>query len=184
MFTLQGTRASSFDTNEYQEPSHSAPTLTLVPPLPAAAPALNDAPMLRLVPGAVIEISGADARRYTAELLERYQFCPAAWIEKKLEPFPDEVRRYNLYWDRVLFVDGAEDSAWALSMFINSGDFPFVVYYAPYGCEKELRRIRRQAKASGTMVILLREDAYPAFPLQVQYTTQAGALKIYRGRPQ
>ena len=138
-------------------------------------------PTLRLMPGLLVELSGPDARRKAAELLARYPFCPAAWVEKSLEPFPDEVRRERMHFDRVLFVNGGDDSAWALSTFINSGLFPFVVYYAPYGDERFLRKLRRQAKATGTMVILLREDPLPAWQIHYQYRTNQGALELVRG---
>ncbi len=60
---------------------------------------------LRFSPGNLVEISGPDARKQAATLLEAYPACPAAWIEQNLEPFPDEVRRYRLNFN--------SDSRWA-----------------------------------------------------------------------
>lgn len=137
---------------------------------------------LRFSPGNLIEVSGPDARRQAARLLESYPLCAAAWIEQSLDPFPDEVRRYRLNWDKILFVDGKKDAAWALSAFVRSGEFPIVVYYAPYGQDKELRRLRRAARASGTMVLLLREEPFPAWQIHSQYRTHQGRLELVRGR--
>ena len=170
MFTLQGTRAPE--------------TLNLAPQTAeASAPArpLTPEPTLRLMPGLLTEISGPGARRKAAELLARYPFCPAAWVETSLEPFPDEVRRVPMHFGRTLFVSGGEDSQWALTTFVNSGVFPFVVYAASYGDEKHLRRLRTQAKKSGTMVILIREEPLPAWQIHYQYEVEEGRLQLLRG---
>jgi hypothetical protein len=137
---------------------------------------------LRFCPGILVEIAGPDARAQAARLLESYPLCPAAWIEQSLEPFPDEVRRFRLNFDKVLFIDGKKDSSWALSACVRSGDFPVVVYYAPYGPDKELRRLKRMARASGTMVLLLREETRPAWQIHSQYSTHKGRLELVRGR--
>jgi hypothetical protein len=137
---------------------------------------------LRLCPGVLVEVSGPDARAQAARLLSAYPGCPAAWIEQSLNPFPDELRRYPLNWDKVLFVDGGKDAGWALSSFLRSGLFPFVVYYAPYGQDRQLRRLRRLARISGSMVLLLREDPLPAWQIHSQYRTHLGRLELVRGK--
>lgn len=142
----------------------------------------NEEEGLRFAPGILIEISGPEARCQAARLLASYPLCPAAWIEQSLEPFPDEVRRHRLNFDKVLFIDGKKDSAWALSACVRSGEFPIVVYYAPYGQDKELRRLKRMARASGTMVLLLREEILPAWQIHSQYSTHRGRLELVRGR--
>ncbi|RZA09827.1 MAG: hypothetical protein EOP11_00295 [Proteobacteria bacterium] len=161
MFTLHGTRAPDFAPEI--EKSH-APE-----------------PELRLMPGLLLEISGPGARRHIAELIARYPFCPAAWVEEHLEPFPAEIRRVNMHYDRVLFVDGKEDSAWALTTFVNSGLFPFVVYAGPLGDEKKMARLRRQAKKSGTMVILVQEEPLPSWQAHYQYLSEGKHLELTRG---
>lgn len=149
----------------------------------APAPASSESEEgLRFSPGNLVEISGPDARRQAARLLAAYPGCPAAWIETSLEPFPDEIRHYRLNWDKILFVDGQKDAPWALSAFIRSGEFPFVVYYAPYGRDGELRKLRRLAKATNTMVLLLRDDPLPAWQIHSQYRTHHGKLELVRGK--
>jgi hypothetical protein len=129
-----------------------------------------------------VELSGPDARNQAAALLAAYPACPAVWIERSLQPFPDDVRRHRLNWDKVLFVDGQKDSPWALSSFLRSGLFPFVVYYAPYGGDRELRRVRRLARQYGSMVLLLGEEPLPAWQFHAQYRTHSGQLELVRGR--
>ena len=137
---------------------------------------------LRFTPGVLVEIAGPEAREQAARLLSAYPACPVAWIEQNLEPFPDEIRKFRLNWDKVLFIDGKKDAPWALSSFLREGLFPIIVYYAPYGRDRELRRLRKLAKASGSMVLLLREDNFPAWQIQAQYRTNHGKLELVRGR--
>lgn len=154
-------------------------------PMPGIAPEIDKSESqqseLRLMPGLLMEISGPGARRHIAELVARYPFCPAAWVEEHLEPFPAEIRRVNMHYDRVLFVNGGEDSAWALSTFVNSGLFPFVIYAGPVGDEKKMRRLRRQAKLSGTMVILIQDEPLPAWQAHYQYLSNGKRLSLLRG---
>jgi hypothetical protein len=150
--------------------------------LPFSPSAESPEDVLRFSPGHLVEISGPDARRQAARLLASYPACPAAWIETSLDPFPEELMRFRLNWDKVLFVDGKKDSSWALSSFVRSGLFPFVVYYASYGQDKELRRLRRVAQATRTMVLLLRDDPLPAWQIHSQYRTHHGKLELVRGK--
>lgn len=145
-------------------------------------PAPETEESLRFSPGKLVEISGPDARRQAARLLAAYPGCPAAWIESSLDPFPDELRRFRLNWDKVLFVDGKKDAPWALSSFIRSGHFPFVIYYAKYGRDGELRRLRKLAKLNNTMVLLLGDDPFPAWQIHSQYRTHTGKLELVRGK--
>ncbi len=137
---------------------------------------------LPIAPGLLIEISGPEARTFAATLLASYPEHPAAWIEQSLDPFPDEVRRYPLRWDKVLFVNGKKDSRWALFSFLRSGCFPFIVYYGPYGEDRELRRLRKLAKRTHTMVLLLGEEPIPAWQIHCQYRTHQGQLELVRGK--
>lgn len=162
MYALQGTTAPAVA--EHQENSSPEP------------------PEVKLQPGVLVEFSGPGAREEAARLLARNPQVPAAWIEQQLDPFPDEVRRHRLNWDRVLFIEGKKDAAWSLSALLRSECFPILVYYAPYGTERTLRRIRKLAKASRTMVVLLSETPYPVWQIHYQYGTQNGRLELLRGR--
>jgi hypothetical protein len=70
---------------------------------------------------------------------------------------------------------------WSLTTFVNSGLFPFVVYAGPLGDEKKMRRLRRQAKLSGTMVILVRDEPLPAWQAHYQYLSNGKRLHLLRG---
>lgn len=163
MYALQGTAASA--TWEVEQVSNEKS--------PPAA--------VRFTPGLLVEFSGPGARDEAAKVLSRYPTAPAAWIEQNLHPFPDDLRRYPLNWDKLLFIDGGKDSAWSLSSLLRSGEFPLIVYYAPYGNERTLRRIRKLAKRSKSMVILLSEAPYPIWQIHCQYSTMNGKLELLRG---
>ncbi len=134
--------------------------------------------------GSLIEISGPDARLQAARILAENRLLPAAWIEQNLEALPDDLFRMKMNFDKVLFVNGRRDSTWAVSSMVTSGEFPIVVYYAPYENEKFLRRLRRQAKVSGATVLLLREEPCFSWTIRVQLRALQGRLEVLRWRNQ
>lgn len=152
---------------------------------PVPAPAMKQLPDNGLLPeGSLIEISGPEARLQAARILAANRGIAAAWIEHNLEALPDDVFRFRMNYDKVLFVNGRRDSTWAVSSMVSSGDFPVVVYCAPYENEKFLRRLRRQAKDSGTTVLLLREEPCFSWTIRVQLRALNGRLDVLRWRNQ
>lgn len=134
--------------------------------------------------GSLIEISGPEARLQAARILSENPGLPAAWIEQNLEAMPDDIFRVRMNFDKVLFVNGRRDSAWAVSSMVTSRDFPIVVYYAPYENEKFLKRLRRHARESGTTILLLREEPCFSWTIRVQLRALSGRLEVLRWRNQ
>lgn len=151
------------------------------PPL-SAREALHDQGMLP--EGSLIEISGPEASRQAAQILAKNTALPTAWIEHRLEAMPEEVIRARLNFDKILFIDGQRDSAWAASAILDSKLFPILVYRAPYENEKFLRRLRRQARESGASVLLLRSEPCFSWTIRVHLRAENGTLKVLRWRKQ
>jgi hypothetical protein len=134
--------------------------------------------------GSLIEISGPEARAQAARILAENRHVPAAWIEQQLHPLPREITEAKLNFDRVLFLNGGKDSAWAATALLSSGHFPLLVFYAPYENEAFLRRLRRLARQFDATVLLLREDPCFSWTIRVQLHAVNGRLKVLRWRQQ
>jgi hypothetical protein len=134
--------------------------------------------------GSLIEISGEGAPAAAARFLAQHRSLPVAWITEGSGGIPEAVKSVRLNWEKTLFVKGGEDSSWAASTMLRAGCFPIVVYHAPYGDEKELRRFRRQAKNANALMILVREaEPCLTWPIQLRLRTQAnGGLEVLGNR--
>jgi hypothetical protein len=155
-------------------------------PIEAPEPNTTNQPEAQdeLPQGSLIEISGPEARTQAARILSENRHVPAAWIEQELAPLPPEILSAKLNFDRVLFIDGGRDAAWAASSLLSSGHFPLLVFYAPYESESFLRRLRRLARAHHATVLLLREDPCFSWAIRVQLHAVNGRLKVLRWRQQ
>jgi hypothetical protein len=118
--------------------------------------------------GALVEISGRKNAEAAFQFLLENPGMPVAWIEQDLKSLSIERIPERLNVAKILFFDGNKDSSWAASTVINSKEFPVVVYHAPYGEEKELRRWQLQAEKAGVTVILLRDEPCVAWPISLQ----------------
>lgn len=162
-----------------------APSEAPKEPLAATASLHQNLPNGGLLPeGSLIEISGPQARQQVARILAENRQLPAAWIERNLESLPEEIFRTRMNFKKILFIDGDRDSAWAASSLINSQLFPIVVYCAPYENEKLLRRLRRQARESGSTVFLLRDEPCFSWTIRVHLRARNGKLEVLRWRNQ
>lgn len=145
--------------------------------------AQNEPKPIQFLPkGALVEISGPGARAKAASFLAQLGDLPAAWIEWRLDPFPPELQRTRMNYDRVLFIHGEEDSSWAASALLRSGEFPIVVYNAPISNERELRRYLRLARDSGTTFVVLNEKASSSTLFHLQIRAEGGGTEILRRR--
>jgi hypothetical protein len=170
MFVASSCPATSFETAKE----------TLAPVMP-----LHAIPNNGFLPeGSLIEISGPEARLQAARILAENRQLPAAWIEQNLAALPEEVLRTRMDFKKILFINGRRDSTWAASSILTSGQFPIVVYYAPYENEKLLRRLRRQARESGSSVFLLRDEPCFSWTIRVHLTARDGKLEVLRWRKQ
>lgn len=132
--------------------------------------------------GCLVEISGKDAAAQAARFLEENPWMHAAWVEKDLKNLSNEVLHRDLNFSRVLFIDGKEDAGWAASALMRSGHFPVLVYHAPYGEEKELRRFRHICRERNITMILLRDEPCFAWPIAIQMRAARGNLELLRRR--
>lgn len=133
--------------------------------------------------GSLVEISGPEARIQAARIIAENGHA-AAWIERDLESLPNEVLRTRMNFDRVLFLNGQRDSAWAVASMIRSRCFPIVVFAAPYENEKFLRRLRRLARNAGVTVFLLRDEPCFSWAIRVQLRARKDGLEVLRWRKQ
>lgn len=144
-------------------------------------------PFFSLLPGGfpkgcLVEITGPEMLSAAARFLEENPWMHAAWIEKRIDKLSTEVLHRDLNFSRVLFVDGKEDASWAASALIRSAHFPIVIYHAPYGEEKQLRRFRRYARESNCTVLLLGNEENHSWPIAFHLYASNNELKYSRRR--
>lgn len=132
--------------------------------------------------GCLVEISGKEAAAQAARFLEENPWMHAAWVEKDMKEISKEVVHRDLNFSRVLFIDGKEDAGWAASSLMRSGHFPVLIYHAPYGCEKELRRFRKICRDKNITMILLRDEPCFAWPIALQMRANHNGLELLRRR--
>ncbi|MGZ3693379.1 MAG: hypothetical protein ACXWQO_04255 [Bdellovibrionota bacterium] len=132
--------------------------------------------------GGLVEISGPNARREVAALLAANPEQAVVWIERTLEPFPADLERMRLNFERVLFVHGDSDSSWAASAVLRTGLFPLVVFSAGYSNERELRRYLRQAKQTNATFLVISERPTPSTLFSVQLLAGKNGLELLRRR--
>ncbi len=133
--------------------------------------------------GCLVEISGADASAQAARFLAEHRQLPVAWIEEDMKTLPEQaVRAANPNLQKILFLDGGKDSSWAAAAMLKSGHFPIIVYRAPYGDIKELRRFRFFARKHNATMILLREEPCFSWPIGLQLRSTAEGIEVLRRR--
>lgn len=132
--------------------------------------------------GALTEISGPNARKHVAALIAQNPQVPVVWIERSLEPFPEEVQRIRMNFDRVLFVHGEQDSSWAASTMMNTGLFPLMVFGAGYRSERELRRYLKQAKSTNAAFLVVSERPTSSTLFAVQLHAGKNGIELLRRR--
>lgn len=132
--------------------------------------------------GCLVEISGKDAAAQAARFLEENPWLYAAWVENDIKDLSNEVVHRDLNFQRVLFINGKSDAGWAASTLMRSGHFPVLVYHAPYGEEKELRRFRKFCRDKNITMILLRDEPCFAWPIAVQFRANNNNFELIRRR--
>ena len=103
-----------------------------------------------------------------------------AWIEDSLTVYPAALEQKGVALDRVLFVEGADQSLWCMHQILRSHLFQVVVHtvrprrlrkreLALNEDEVSLRRLQIAAEKAGALVLFLSEAPFPAsWPLAVQ----------------
>lgn len=148
------------------------------------APIAQQEKFVDLPRGALVEISGPYARREVAAMLAKNPDQAVIWIEENLEPFPADLARMQskMSFNRVLFVDGKEDSSWTASAVLKTGLFPLVIYAAGYANERELRRYLKQAKAANATFLVISERPTPSTLFSVQLLARKNGIELLRRR--
>jgi hypothetical protein len=124
--------------------------------------------------GGLVEVSGHGKTEAVAAFLAE-QKQPAAWVEKELSLFPSALLQRRVELEKILFVEAGKDSPWAATTILRAGIFPFLVYQAPYGEERELRRFQLLAEKSATTMFLLPPGkASRAWPIALSLEVRSG----------
>jgi hypothetical protein len=95
-----------------------------------------------------------------------------AWIEDEFIVNPTALFEREIDLDRILFVEGFQDTLWSVAQVLKSGLFGAVVVRpaaGPAGAipERELRRLQLSAEKSGSALIFLMDAANVPWPVSV-----------------
>ncbi len=129
--------------------------------------------------GAITEISGAGKTEFVLQFLKEQTELKIAWIESQLSIFPFAFEQRGVSLERVLFVEGGEQSNWVALQVLKSQAFQVVVLYEEE-CElKTLRRMQIAAEKSAASLIWLTSKPQDAWPvgLQIKVTKRNGEIR-------
>lgn len=131
--------------------------------------------------GGLVEIAGPGKTECVVRFLAENPELSAAWVEKTLSIYPPAIAQRRRGLERIFFVEAGAETAWAASTVLRSRLFPIVVYHAPYGCERELRRFQLLAeKAEATVLLLAGREPHAAWPIALSLESSGGALRVRR----
>lgn len=131
--------------------------------------------------GGLVELSGPGKTEAVVSLLAEHPEASVAWIEEDFSLLPSALPQRKAALDRFFFVEGKKESAWAATLILRSQLFPFLVYHAPFGEEKELRRFQLLAERSrSTMLLLQNEKPTLAWPISLSLEMEKGETKVRR----
>lgn len=131
--------------------------------------------------GALVEVFGKGKREAVVQFLVENAQHSAAWIEKEFTLFPSALSQREAALEKIFFIEGKKESAWAASAVLRSQLFPIVVYQAPYGEERELRRFQLLAeKSKSTMILLPEKKLSLAWPIHLSLEMNEGKAEVRR----
>jgi hypothetical protein len=131
--------------------------------------------------GSLIEISGHGRTEALVRILAEHPELPSLWIEANFQLFPPALAQRKLVLERTYFVDAGREAAWAATTVLRSQICPFLIYHAPYGAERFLRRLQLLAERSGTIVFLLPEGKpRQAWPIHLSLEAKGRKLHTLR----
>lgn len=126
--------------------------------------------------GGLVEISGRGKTEAAVRFLAENPL-PAAWIEERFSLFPTALLQREVDPARILFLEGGKEAAWAAAQVLRSQLFPILIYSAPYGEERELRRFQLLSETAKTTMLLLRPQPSKAWPIALQLRMEGGELR-------
>ena len=105
--------------------------------------------------GSIIELSGQRKLDILADFL-RNRRLPVAWIEYNLNEVSPKLTHLDLDYDKILFINGGEDSSWATLAVLEV--FPIVIFHAPLLSLTDMFQFQNIAKKHGATIIFLNDD--------------------------
>jgi len=134
--------------------------------------------------GVLVELTGPGKTENVAQLLAENPGLRAAWVEQRFSLLPSALLQRRVNLEKIFFVEGGKDSAWAASSILRSQLFPLIIYHAPYGEERELRRFQLLAERSASTMILLRDQPLEerAWPIRISLAARGRQLSVVKGR--
>jgi hypothetical protein len=133
--------------------------------------------------GILAEITGRGKTESVALLLAENPSLRCAWIESRFSLLPSALPQRQVSLERIFFVDAGEDAAWAAATVLRAQLFPLVIYHAPYGELRELRRFQLlTGKSHSTMILLGEEPAQGAWPIRLSLTASENGRRLATAR--
>jgi hypothetical protein len=134
--------------------------------------------------GALVEITGPGKTENVVRLLADNPSLKAAWLEERFSLLPSAFPQREANLEKIFFVEGGKESAWAARVILRAQLFPLLVYHAPYADERELRRFQLLAERSATTMILLGEKPLleRAWPIRLSLVCHQQEIHPRRGR--
>lgn len=135
--------------------------------------------------GILAELTGPGKTSAVVQLLAENPQLRAAWVEQRFSLLPSAFTQRQANLEKIFFIEGGKDCAWAAGTILRSQLFPIVVYHAPYGEERELRRFQLLAERSNTTMILLGDKPLEerAWPIRLSLQARgAHPLTVLKGR--
>lgn len=129
--------------------------------------------------GAVVELSGSGKTTALAHFLQENP-QKTAWLEKNFSLFPSALAQLHLSLEQFHFFHTKENSTWAATALLRSQLFPFLVYHAPHGGEKELRRFQLLSERSKTTFFLFSQKPSLAWPIALSLECRNGEIKVLK----
>lgn len=133
--------------------------------------------------GALVELTGAGKTSVAAQFLAENPGLRAAWVESRFSLLPSAFPQRSVQLEKIFFVEGGTHSAWAAATILRAQLFPVLVYHAPYGEERELRRFQLLAERSNTTMLLLGQKPLEqrAWPIRLSLEARGRELSLVRG---
>lgn len=130
--------------------------------------------------GALVEIAGAGKTESVVRFLAENPELGVAWIETSFSLYPPAIAQRRRPVENIFFVEAGKEAAWAASTVLRARLFPIVVYNAPYGDERELRRFQLLAERSRATMILLAKRALATWPISLSLEVRERKISVLR----
>jgi hypothetical protein len=125
--------------------------------------------------GALTHLEGQGKSSAFLRLCSEHPKLRAAWVEASLSAYPPAFAQAGVDLKRLLFVQGGEHYAWAVSQLLRAQLFPLMALASPIQGELELRRLQLAAEKSGAVVLLLSQVQGPSWPIKLKLNLEASS---------